>query len=107
MDSSYPQGRDGFPSVPWRSYLERDLEIGFTPEAGSADSVSLLRKERCQPEATDTHSEPSGKCPHPPECGARPEWDCAVERDVLVSGASHRPFGSGERSARFVLAFVV
>lgn len=105
MDSSYPQGRDGFPSVPWRSYLERDLEIGFTPEAGSADSVPLLRKERRQPESTDT--EPSGKCPYPPEYGAGPEWDWAVERDVLVGGASHRPFGSGELSARFVLAFVV
>ena len=37
---------------PGRSHLERDLEVGFTLEAGLADPVLLLRKERCLPQAT-------------------------------------------------------
>lgn len=41
------------------------------------------------------------------ECRARPESDWAAERDVLVDGASNRPFGIGEIFAGFVPAFVV
>lgn len=79
-----PQGKGGIPGAPGRSHLERDLEVEFTLEAGPADPVLLLRKERCLPQATwDPLSHQGSErelpsCPCPPELcreGCAGRWD--------------------------------
>lgn len=88
-----PQGKDGIPGAPGRSHLERDLEVGFTLEAGSANRVP----QEGEMSAGATW-DPLGHQGSERELPSRPCPLSSAERDVLFDGASHRPFELGRLS---------